>query len=72
MLTGLQTWKQRYNELEERCNKMQEDVEGKTKQRIASQQSKFREIKVALDEVITTFNKDAEVTIVQHIATYPY
>ena len=43
---------------------MQEDAERKTKERIAGQQVKFRELKEALDKVIKTFNKDAEVMII--------
>ena len=45
---------------------MQEDAERKTKERIAGQQGKFRELKEALDKVIKILNKDAEVIILLH------
>ena len=72
MLTILQTQEQRCKELEEKSNKMQEDAERKTKERIAGQQGKFRELKEALDKVIKTLNKDAEVIIVlyKHMHIY--
>ena len=66
MFTILQTQEQRCKELEEKCNKMQGGAESKTKERIAGQQSRFRELKVALDKVIKTLNKDAEVIIIQY------
>ena len=43
---------------------MQEDVEGKTKERIASQQRKCKELKAALDIVLKTFDKNVEVSII--------
>ena len=57
--------KKKNEELEEICNKMQEDAEGKIKERMGSQQSEFREIKVALDKVVKTFDIDAGVSIVE-------
>ena len=66
MFTILLTKEQRCKELEEKCNKIQEDAESKTKERIVGQQSRFRELKVALDKVIKTLNKDAEVIIIQY------
>ena len=66
MFTILQTKEQRCKELEENCNKMQEVAESKTKERIAGQQSRFRELKIALDKVIKTLNKNAEVIVIQY------
>lgn len=45
---------------------MEEDAEQKTKEKIAAQQTKFRELKVGLDKVIKTLNKDAKVIIIQY------
>ena len=66
----IQTQEQRCKELDEKCNKMEEDAEQKTKERIADQQSKFKTLKVALDKVIRTLNKDAEVIIIQYNQEY--
>ena len=61
LLDSLKIWEQKYKELEEK--NILEDVEEKTKERIASQQSKCRELKVTLDKVIKTLNKDTDVSV---------
>ena len=70
MLTSLQTWEQRCKELEERSMKVQEDVEERIKERIANQHSKNKGLKAALDQVIKTINKDAEVSVLCIIVHY--
>jgi len=56
------TWEQRCKELEERYS-VQEDVEGTLKERIASQQTKYKELEVELTAVIKTLNRHADVSI---------
>jgi len=58
----LKTWEQRCKELEERYS-VQEDVEGKTKEKSASKQTKYKELKEDLTEVIKTLNRDTDVSI---------
>ena len=69
LLASLQTWEQKCKKLEERSNKIQEDVEEKIKQRIANQHSKNKNLKAALGKVIKTIDKDAEVSTV-HLRMY--
>lgn len=64
MFALLQAQEQKYKELEEKYSKVQEDAENKTKERIVGQQSKFRELKVALNKAIKTLKKDAEVIVI--------
>ena len=63
LLASLNARDQKCKELEDKCNKIQEDVEGKTKEKIVSQQAKYREFKVELDKIIKTLNADADVSI---------
>ena len=58
---SLQTWGKKYKELEERSNKVQEDVEERIKERIANQHSKNKGLIAILSQVIKTIDKDAEV-----------
>ena len=57
---SLQRQEERFNKLEERCNKAQEVVEEKTK---GMMESIFMQIKGELEKVIKTFIKDTEVNI---------
>jgi len=63
MLASLKAWEQKCKELEKKCDEMQEDSEGKTKERIANQQSKYKELKMVLDKVIKTLNIDSDVSM---------
>lgn len=63
---------QKCKELE---GKTQENVERKTKEGIASQQSKYREFKVELDKIIKMLDKNADVSNHNYILlrlTYAY
>ena len=62
----LKTWEQRCKELEEKYG-VQEDMEGKMKERIASQQTKYKELKEELTAVIKTLNEDVDVSIAKNI-----
>ena len=66
----IQTQEQRCKELDEKCNKIEKDVERETKERIVDQQSKFKKLKVTLDKVIKTLNQDAKVIIIQYKQEY--
>ena len=56
LLASLKKWQQKYNYI------MQESVEGKTKERIANLQGIYGELKLALDKVIKTLTKTANVS----------
>lgn len=58
LLSNLEMLKQKYDELEQRCNKMQEHAQGLTKERVAK---KFREFKLALNKVTKTLNEDVSI-----------
>ena len=50
-------------EFEEMQNNKQVDAEGKINEKFGSQLKKLRELNVALDKVVKTFDVDAEVSI---------
>ena len=52
---------QKYKELEEKCKRKQEDMEGKTQEGIVNQQ-KYKEFKFDLDKIIKTLDIDASVS----------
>ena len=49
-----------YKELKKRCNEMQEDLERITREEIAS---KCGKLKLALNEVMNTLSRDADVSL---------
>ena len=63
---------------EELGNTLQAGEEKKMEERIANQQNKYKELKVAVDKIIKTFDKDTDVSIhisirmFTYISTYSY
>ena len=66
LLTSLNTRDQKCKELEDKCKRIQKDVEEKTKEGIVNQQKEYRELKVELEKIIKTLDIDA------HVSNYCY
>ena len=64
LLSNIQAWKQKCNELEKRC---QEEAQGITKERIAS---KCGELKIALNKIMKTLNEDVSIFMYVHRAVH--
>ena len=63
LLEGLNTMDQKYKELEEKCRRKLEDMEGKTQEGIVNQQ-KYKEFKFEIDKIIKTLDIDASVSLI--------
>ena len=57
---------------EELGNTLQAGEEKKMEERIANQQNKYKELKVAVDKIIKTFDKDTDVSIHISIRMFTY
>ena len=62
LLTSLDTRDQKCKELEGKCKRIQKELEEKKQKGIVKQQSKDKELKVELDEIIKTLDIDANVS----------